>query len=184
MIEDIEKIKGSVKETLEFIKTVKEYLNTQFGILGPDSQIKTIEEWKKFFKIEIPEHISLQQLVELSAKAANKYQEASDLRERETTTLAILEQSRQDKYHTAYNETRRESEAKYNKPLAAESCKNAALLVVKELEQAINTQKVTKDFWSKTCESLTEVRKHLELISYALGAEIRNQRDIIIKAGN
>jgi hypothetical protein len=181
MKEDLNKIKTSVKDTLEFVKTVREYLNTKFGVLGPKDKVKTIEEWKNYFKIKIPEHISLPQLVELSAATANKYQEASDFRERETTTLAILEEARQDKYYTVYNHTRRESEAKFNKPLAAESCKNAALLEVKELEQAINTQKVTKDFWSKTCESLTEVRKHLELISYALGAEIRSQRDIVIK---
>ena len=65
--------------------------------------------------------------------------------------------------------------------LAAESCKVAATLAVGDLENAISNQKVIHSFWVKTCDTLTEMRKLLELVGYALAGDARVQRDIVIR---
>jgi hypothetical protein len=95
--------------------------------------------------------------------------------------MTILEQAKFEKYHTAYQAARSRTEKEFGKPLAAESCKVEATLATKHLEDAIANQKVIKDFWNKTCETLTELRKLVEVMGYALSGDAKVSRDFVVR---
>ena len=163
----------------EFTTQVEKYLDENFLVEG-----KTLRQWRAHFFIKIPDDINLGTLVDLAAQIWTKYQEAAYYRDKQHTQLAIMEQTKLDKYNEAYRDARRENEREHGKPLAAESCKVEATLAVKDLENAIRNQKVVKDFWAKSCETLTEMRKLLEIIGRALGADAYINKEFVVKNGS
>jgi hypothetical protein len=95
--------------------------------------------------------------------------------------LSIIEQSKTDKFHNAYEDARIKSEKAYGKPMAAESCRNSATLIIQDLENAIAVQKSIYIFWQKTCDTLIEVRKLVEQMGYALSSDMKIQKEINIR---
>jgi hypothetical protein len=175
-MEIVEEIAASVEDAHQFNRELGAFLYKNFIIND-----KTIADWKRHFHIEIPEEVSFPLLIKKSAEIARKYQEATFFRERQMIQLAILEQAQTSKFNIAYNDAREHHQREFGKPLAAESCKAAASLVIKDIEEAISNQRVVSDFWNKTCLSLIEMRKHLELMGHALAAEARAGRDFVFK---
>jgi hypothetical protein len=112
-----------------------------------------------------------------------KYQRAAFFRDSQQVNLAIMEQNKAEKYHTEFQHIRIKHQEQFGKPLAAESCKSAALLAIKDIESAIGNQKVIHTFWVKTCDTLTEMRKLIELCGYALSGDSRVQRDFVVRGG-
>lgn len=178
-MKEIETITKQFNASQDFNKQLSSYLdkNLKFGDKSP-------KEWKQYFYVKLPSRIEFANLVEISAELFNKYQQASSFRDKETMQLTILEQSRIDKFHTAYQSVRDDHEKKFNKALAAKSCEVSANLAVKDLEDAISNQKVAKDFWKTTCDCLTELRKLLEMMGYALSNDARVSRDFNVFGGN
>lgn len=175
-MEAVEKIAASVEDAHQFNRELGEFLYKNFVIND-----RTIPEWKRHFHIEIPEEVNFPIIIKKSAEIARKYQEATFFRERQMVQLAILEQAQADKFNTVYTEVRESHQREFGKPLAAESCKAAATLAIKDIENAISNQRVVSDFWNKTCLALIEMRKHLELMGHALAAEARAGRDFVFK---
>jgi hypothetical protein len=176
---DLDSLKKRQKEISEFLQGVKTHLNNNFEIEG-----KTILEWRKFFTIEIPEEVTFAVLVELSKEIAYKYQRAAYFRDNEMVQSAFIDQSKFEKYYETYNDVRVSTQQKTGKPLAAESCKVAAILATKNFESGMTQQKAIKDFWIKTCDVLTEMRKLVELMGYALSSDARVQRDFVVRGDN
>lgn len=172
----VEEIAASVEGAHQFNRELGGFLHKNFIIND-----KTISDWKKHFHVEIPEEITFPNLVKKSAEIARKYQEATFFREKQTIQLAILEQAMTSKFNIAYNNAREQHQKEFGKALAADSCKAAAALEIKDLEEAISNQRVVSDFWNKTCLALIEMRKHLELMGHALAAEARAGRDFVFK---
>lgn len=174
-MEGIEKIAKQFNDAQEFNTQLKEYLNSEL-MLGS----KTPKEWRRYFTIKLPEdagQINFQTLVEVSAEIFSKYQQAASIRDREIIQLTILEQSRIDKYNVAYQEARDQHENKFKKGLSAKSCEVTASLAIKDIEDAISNQRIAKEFWKSTCDMLTELRKLLEMIGYALANDAKINRD-------
>lgn len=171
-----QEIAQKLKETQEFCSIVKDHLNKNFLVEG-----KTMAEWKTYFAVKIPEDITFQTIVNLGQEIWMKFQRAAYFRDSQQVQLAIMEQTKSDKYNTTYNDLRARTQQETGKPLAAESCKIAATLAVKELDSAISNQRVIHTFWVKTCDTLVELRKLLELMGYALSGDARIQRDFVIK---
>lgn len=178
-MKEIESIAKQFNNAQDFNGQLSSYLNDnlKFGDKSP-------KEWKQYFFVRLPDNIDFPNLVDIAAEIFDKYQRAASLRDKETMQLTILEQSRIDKYHTAYQGARDEHEKKFNKGLAAKSCEVAANLAVKDLEDAISNQKVAKDFWKTTCDCLTELRKLLEMMGYALSNDARVDRAFNVYGGN
>ena len=178
-MKEIETIAKQFNNAQEFNSKLNEYLNAnlRFGDKSP-------KEWKQHFFIKIPEQIEFHNLVELASEIFIKYQQAAALRDKENMQLTLLEQSVKDKYNTAYQKARTDHEQKFNKGLAARSCEIAADLAVKDLEDAISDQKVARDFWKATCDTLTELRKLLEMMGYALSNDVKVSRDFNVFGGN
>ena len=175
--ERIQKIQEKLVSTQEFTVQLNKFLDDNFIVEG-----KTLLEWKKWFVVDIPEQIEFQTIVDLCAEIAHKYQRAAYFRDKQNVQMAILQQSKADKYHSAYQAAQEESRRKFKKNLAAKSCENEATLAVKDLEDAIAHQAVMKNFWTKTCDTLVELRKLLEAMGRALGGDAYVHRDFVVKA--
>jgi len=176
---DLVQIQKTQDETQEFLDGLSSFIDEKFLVEG-----KTLVAWRKYFKIELPkkdEDITFHTIINLSSKIIKLYQEAAYFRDKQTIQLTVLEQSKFDTYHREYQKVRTETEAKYQKPLAAESCKVHATLATMELEAALSTQKTVRDFWTKTCDTLTEMRKLVELMSFALSSDARAQRELVVR---
>jgi hypothetical protein len=178
MMESIDKIAKRLTETQDFCFQVSDHLKEGFLIEG-----KTMTAWKKYFRIEIPEEINFSTLVSLAQEIMTKYQRAAFFRDSQQVTLTIMEQGKAEKYHEEFQYARTSHQQEFGKPLAAESCKVAATLAVKDLESAISNQKVVHTFWVKTCDTLTEMRKLIELCGYALSGDARVQKDFVVRGG-
>lgn len=178
---NIESIKKKLKTSQDFLSEVDTYISTEFKIPGKSGNRHTIKEWKEYFLIEIPKEIVFQTLVDLFAEIGEKYQRAAYFRDIHNVTMAVLEENKVDQYNSAYQEARTINEEKFGKPLAAESCKIAATIVIKSLEGPAGNQKVIRDFWIKTCDTLIEMRKLVEGMGYALSGDAKMNRDFIVK---
>jgi len=178
---EIDKITSRLKDTQEFLDSLGEHLDKNFRLVGTNGKRHTVEQWKKYFHIEIPTEINFMTLVDLASQIFEKYQKAAFFRDKQVIQMSILEQSKSDKYNMAYQAARKETLNQFGKMLAADSCKVAANLEVKDIEDAIQNQSVTKEFWVRTCQTLTELRKLIELMCRALGSDAYMQKDIIIK---
>jgi len=178
MREELDNVASSIEGAKEFNADLSEFLDKNLVIEG-----KTLRQWRKHFHVSFPEDINFSTLIQKSLEICKKHQEAAFYRDKENTQLAILEQAKINKYNSAYNQVRREHQETYGKRLAADSCKAAALLEIKDIEEALSNQKIVSEFWHKTCILLSEVRKHLELIGYALSGDARIQRDFVVKEG-
>ena len=95
--------------------------------------------------------------------------------------MAVLDQTRQEEYNKAYQEARDKNAELHGKPLAAESCKVAASLATKKLDESVNIQRVICNFWDGICKTLVEVRKLCEAMSISLSGDAKIQRDFIVK---
>jgi hypothetical protein len=182
--EDTENIKGRLEDTKEFLAELNSYLDENFKIIGNSGKGYSIDVWRKQFIVNIPpaDEITFPTLVALSAEIFKKYQQAAYYRDKQGVQMTVLEQAKFEKYHTAYQSARNRTEKEFGKPLAAESCKVEATLATKHLEDAIANQKVIKDFWNKTCETLTELRKLIEIMGYALSGDAKVGRDFVVRA--
>jgi len=178
-MEGINALATKLKNTQEFCGSVSQYLNGNLLIEG-----KTVIAWKKYFKIKIPDDLNFQTVIDLAQEIWIKYQQAAGYRDSQQVQLAIMEQTKSDKYNTEYNAVRSQTQQQTGKPLAAESCKIHATLAVKDLDAGIATQKVSHSFWVKTCDTLSELRKLLEVISYALSGDARISKDFNIRGNN
>lgn len=170
---NIDKFSEEFRKAQEFNNSLASYLdeNLKFGQ-------KTPKEWKQYFFIKLPENIDFHNLIEINREIFIKYQQAAAYRDKETIQLTMLEQTKIDKYNTVYNDVRTKHEQKFNKGLAADSCRIAAELEIKDLRDAISNQKVTRDFWKSTCDVLTELRKLVEQMGYALASDAKISREM------
>ena len=176
-MESVDRLAKQLKETQEFCGAVEKHLEDNFLIEG-----KTMKAWKAYFRIAIPNDLNFHAVVDLAQEIWTKYQRAAFFRDSQQVQLAIMEQTKADKYNTEYNHIRSQTQEKTGKPLAAESCKIHATLAVKDLDGAISNQKVIHTFWVKTCDTLTEMRKLLEVISYAISGDARVQKDFNVRS--
>lgn len=181
---DMSRIAKKLKDTSEFLNELGQYIDDNFKIAGVTGRGHSVEEWKEYFLIDIPDEITFPVLIDLAAQVFEKYQRAAYFRDKQSIQMSILEQTKAEKHDDAYQEARHRNEEKFGKPLAAESCKVAARLATKGLEDAISNQRVIRDFWNKTCDTLTELRKLLELMGYALSGDARINRDFVVRGSN
>jgi len=169
-----------IKDTQEYLNKFSKYIDTNFLIPGGEKTM-TIRDWRAYFFIKIPKDITPPILVELSQDLIYKYQEACTYRDQHLSKMTIISHIKDEKYHLAYQDARTENERKFNKPLSAESCRTQATLAIKDLDDAISSQKAIKDFWDRTCSILIETRKIIEMMGRAISSEIYAQKEITFK---
>lgn len=169
-------VAAPLQEAQEFNDKLADFLSENFVMGG-----RTMTDWKRHLYVRIPEEVTYPILIKLSREITEKYQEAAKYRDEQTVQLAILEQTRGSRFNEAYTKARTASEEKFGKPLAADSCKVAASLAIKDIEDAISHQKVVQDFWKSSCVTLVEVRKNVEIMARALSGDAFAQRDMVVK---
>lgn len=178
----LQQITDNRSQTDELLYELEQYINENFRVVTNDQGKKrSLHEVRSYFRIKIPDEISFPILVDLASEIANKYQQATYLRDKQKVKLAILDQTRAEEYNRAYQYARTQSKAETGKSLAAESCKVAAILETKGLEDSVNSQQVIVSFWDGICKTLVEVRKLCETMSIALSGDAKIQRDFVVK---
>lgn len=178
-MESINTLAEQIKETQEFCKAVQDHLDENFIIEG-----KTMKAWKAYFQIKIPEELNFPIIIHIVKEIWDKFQYAAFFRDSQQVQLAIMEQTKSDRFHTAWENIRSSTQVKTGKPLGVDSCKIHATIAVKEIDAAIANQKVIHTFWVKTCDTLTELRKLLELAGRCLSGDAYANKDITIRGGN
>jgi hypothetical protein len=176
---DEKEFEERLTETKEFLDKVNEHIEKTFLIDG-----KTLREWRREMKVKFPKDINFISVMELSKEIANKFQIAAFHRDKQTVYSNVLEQTKIEKYNKAYQQAQEASRKEYGKNLAAESCKTAALFEIQDLENVINAQRVIKEFWAKTCDTLVELRKHAEILGRSLSGDSYIQKDFVVKNGS
>jgi hypothetical protein len=172
-MKDIDRIVQKFKDAQDFNYKLSEHLKESLVLDG-----KTPYQWKKHFKVDIPDEVNPMIILELCADVFTKYQEAAMYRDKQTMQLTILEQSKEDKYNFAFHKARKDHEEKFKKNLSAKSCEIEATLAIKDIKDAIANQKIVKDFWKSTCDTLTELRKLLEMMGFALNTDARINNEV------
>ena len=173
---NLDKFKKELEETQEYSSEIEKFLDNNFLIDG-----ETLTQWRRKLYIKIPSQLNFQSIVQLAANIIEKYQIASRYRDSQTIQIAILERTKADKYNSAYQFARKENEIKFGKPLAADSCKIAANIEVKDLGNAIGNQSLVRDWWKNSCSVLTEMRKLTEILLRALANDANAERDFVVK---
>lgn len=176
----IKLIQDELNETIEVLDELDVHLDKTFLIEG-----KTRREWRRKLLVNLPEEeITFADVIKLSIKIANNYQTAAFHRDNQALTIDTLSRSREVRYNQAYQEILNNYIRDTGKSLAASSCAIKASGAVQELDSAVSAKKILKDFWAKTCETLVETRKNLEIILRALGEDSRAGRDFTVKVNN
>ena len=174
-----EKIVSDLEAACKAIGSLEAHLDSTFKIDG-----KTRKEWRVKLHVAFPEtEMTFADVIRLGSKIANNYQVAAHYRDKQTLTIDALGRAKQDKYNESYQEILDTYVAKTGKALAQKSCEVKASVSVKDIDGAISTLKVTRDFWQKTCDTLHEARRTLEIISRAMAGESMVGRDFVVKAG-
>lgn len=180
-----EQILTKTDKSFELLDNLEDYINHNFRLITSSQGTKmSLEEIRSFFRVIIPEDISFPILVNLAREINEKYQRATYLRDKQKVKLALVDQTRIEKYNDAYQLAREETKREMGKPLAAKSCEVQASIATRILENSVNTQQVIYNFWDGICKTLVETRKHIEIISIALSGDAKIQRDFIIKGNN
>jgi hypothetical protein len=174
---DLDKFKKQLEDTQEYVSEIESFLDKNFLIDG-----YTPTQWRRKLYIKIPTELNFQAIIQLAADIVSKYQIAARYRDSQTVQVAILERTKADKYNSAYEAARVESaKANNGKSMAAESCKIAANIEVKDLENAIGNQALVRDWWKNSCSVLTEMRKLAEILLRALASDANAERDFVVK---
>lgn len=181
MSKTIQKIKTTHKENKELLDSLDAYIDENFRLVIANNSEQSLKQIRKYFRIELPEDINFMTLVDTARVITEKYQQATYLRDKQKIKLVLLDQAREERYNTAYNDLREETRKETGKALAAESCKVAAILATKQLQESVNTQQVVHNFWDGICKTLVEVRKLCESMIIALSGDAKIQRDFIVK---
>jgi hypothetical protein len=139
-----------------------EALNKQYLIYG-----KSMNEWKRQFKLSIPENPDPAQCKVISSKLANHFHEATfyySLAEAQLDALASGE-------FREYTQTFEKMVAEYRKKNPTKSLPAQKTLEtlahgkMLDVKGAMNNARIAKNFWKRILEGLTEVRKNLELVT-------------------
>jgi len=167
----------NLEEAVNVLAKVDGHLDGVFKIEG-----KTRKQWRNQLRVDFPEdEITFADLIKLGAKIANNYQIAARHRDHQTLTIDTLSRTRFDTYNREYKAILDDYIEKTGKALAQKSCEVKANAAVRELDSAIGTVKTIRDFWAKTCDTLVEARKSLEVVAHALSGDARIGRDFVVK---
>jgi len=137
-------------------------LDKQYTIHG-----RSMRDWRNQFKLNIPENPDPAQCKMLAAKLATHFHEATFYYSLAEAQLDALASGEFKEYTQTFEIMVAEHKKKYpNKSLPAQkTLETLAHGQMLDLKGAMNNARITKQFWKRILEGLTEVRKNLELIT-------------------
>lgn len=136
-------------------------IRNQYTVAG-----KSLSEWERHFRIQFPENPDVAQCRHLAAKCATLFHEASfyyAVAEAMVEALASGHAKKfSDLYATRVAQLRREG----SKLPSSDTIKEMVNALVNDSATALNNAKMQKNFWKRILESLSEVRKNIEIATW------------------
>jgi len=123
---------------------------------------KTPEQWERYFKISLPETPTPPEVISAVGKLASLYQEASFLYAVAEAQVDALSSGESREYTASFNRLVTEyREADRSLP-ANKTLECMAKNEMLDMTGARDNAKIIKNFWKRTLEQLTELRKLME----------------------
>lgn len=138
-----------------------ESIRNQYTIAG-----KTLQEWERHFRIKFPENPDVSQCRQLAAQCANFYHEASFYYAVAEAMVEALTSGHSKKFSDLYATKVAELKAQGGKLPSADTIKEMVNSLTSDSATALNNAKMQKNFWRRILESLSEVRKNIEIATW------------------
>lgn len=172
--ERAESLLSSTRHGQRVAQLFGEALDKQYLIHG-----KPMQEWRRQFKVKIPENPDPSQCKAIAAKLANLFHEATFYYSLSEAQLSALAAGDFKEYTAAYTQAIADFKAKNPKRAlpAAKTLENIANQQVVDIKAAMSNAQIAKNFWKRILEGLTEVRKNLEIVSKSLYFELQIEKN-------
>ena len=127
---------------------------------------KSLEQWQKHFSLKIPENPDVSQCREAASKCANLYHEASYYYAVAEAMVDAINSGHSRKFSDLYAGKVQELKAQGGKLPSADTIKEMINSMTSDSAGALNNAKIQKNFWKRILESLSEIRKHIEIATW------------------
>ena len=168
--EQAERLMGHLNRDKAVHEIFADAFERQYSIYG-----KSPKEWRKHFRIEIPESPDVAQCKVIAAKIAALIQEAMFYYAAAEAQVDAINSGMSKEYNGAFNALVTEYKADGRSLPAAKTLEMMAQNKVIDLNGASENAKIIKNFWKRIIEGLTEVRKNLELATWNNSTQSRQE---------
>ncbi|RLF68161.1 MAG: hypothetical protein DRN26_00395 [Thermoplasmata archaeon] len=127
---------------------------------------KPPREWRRYFRVSIPESPDTAQCKAIAAKLANLLQEATFFYAAAEAQLDALSSGESREYTAAFNKLVAEYKAANKNLPASKTLETMANSKIMDIRGAIQNARLIKNFWKRILEGLVEVRKNVELATW------------------
>jgi len=136
-------------------------MRNQYTVAG-----KTLEQWQQHFAIKSPENPDVSQCRVMASKCANFYHEASFYYAVSEAMVEAINSGHSRKFSDLYAGKVQELKAQGAKLPSADTIKEMINSLTGDSAGALNNAKIQKNFWKRILESLSEIRKHIEIATW------------------
>ena len=150
-----ENLVNSLRSGKDIYDTFSENFSRQYLISG-----KTMEQWRTYFKLKIPQDTGPAQCKELDMRLLELVQEASFMKARADAVETALSTSNKEQFSTNFRALVADHKTKGLKLPASATLQE--LSRIDELETALGAASIAKSFWKEVLENLDRARKLVE----------------------
>lgn len=160
----IDKLKQSKKIHDAFTKQMKQ----RYSFDG-----KLMSDWKKEFRVAIPDGLNPRICIELNTKINDLYQQASNKKSDAEASLTSLKASYADSFRDAFNELVEEYKSKKERLPAKDTLTQLAEHKTTSLHSALVHGEMQLGFWKDILNNLSTTRKIIENNTINLSVEAK-----------
>jgi len=148
----------------EFAKVFK----TQYLISG-----KLIEEWKEYFRVNIPPDLNPATCTAFDSKLSDLHQQASFLKAEAEARLAALNNANNQQYRASYTALVEEFKSSQKKLPAKDTLSILAEESIKNTKDSITHAEIELAFWKEVLSDLGNTRRLIENATINLSVEAK-----------
>jgi hypothetical protein len=161
-----EELFSSVVEGKAIADIFGDCIRNQYMIAG-----KSIGAWEVHFKIKFPENPDVSQCRELASKCASLFHEASFYYAVSEAMVEALTSGHTKKFSDLYSAKVADLKRTGAKLPSADTIKEIINALTSDTATALNNAKMQMKFWKRILESLSEVRKNVEIATWSNSTE-------------
>lgn len=170
------------QQPIEQVKTPRQRAEELIGYLNHDKAVndlfsdafekqyliygKSPKEWRRYFKVTIPEDPDTAQCKALAARVAALTQEVNFFFAAAEAQLDALASGESKEFTSAFNQTIAEFRSKGRAIPASKTIEQMANEKTMDIKGAVQNAKIIKNFWKRLLDGLVEVRKNVELATW------------------
>jgi len=137
---------------------------------------KSPREWRRYFKVNIPETADTEQCKHVALKLIDLNQEVSFLFAAAEAQLDALTSGESEEYTARFNQLIAEYKEKDIKLPASKTLETMAQANTSDIRAAISSARIIKNFFKRILDGLGEVRKSLEIATWNNSIQSKNEQ--------